>query len=167
LGIVLEPGKNLVDVHAYIDASYGTHADGKSHTGVAIALGSGPVVTKSTKQKLTTKSSTEAELVALSDSASLVLGVRNFLEAQGYEVPPATVYQDNLSTMAMIEAGKPTSDKTKHISIRFFFVKDRVESGELIIKHLSTVDMIEDILTKPIQGELFISLRNKLMNCEE
>ena len=83
LGIVLEPRKNLIDVTAYVDASYGVHADGKSHTGMTISVGRGPVVAKSTKQKLTTKSSTEAELVGLSDSTSAIIGVRNFLEAQG------------------------------------------------------------------------------------
>ena len=166
LGIVLEPQKNLIDVTAYVDASYGVHADGKSHTGMTISVGRGPVVAKSTKQKLTTKSSTEAELVGLSDSTSAIIGVRNFLEAQGYKVPPAKVCQDNLSTMAMVEAGKPTSDRTRHISIRFFFVKDRVDSGEVVIRHTRTEDMVADILTKPLQGELFVKLRRELLNYE-
>ncbi len=61
-----------MDVRAFIDASYGVHtASGKSHTGCAIVVGyGGPVYTKSTKQKIVTKSSTEAELVGISDTAS-------------------------------------------------------------------------------------------------
>jgi hypothetical protein len=166
LGVIIEPDANFFCVRSYIDASYGVHPDGKSHTGVTISMGKGPIMSKSTKQKLVSKSSTEAELIALSDSASVVIWVRNFLTAQGYKMPPAEVYQDNTSTMAMVAAGMPTSNRTRHISIRFFFVKDRVTSGELDISYVPTVDMVSDILTKPLQGELFIKLRKELLNYE-
>jgi hypothetical protein len=166
LGVIIEPDANFFCVRSYIDASYGVHPDGKSHTGVTISMGKGPIMSKSTKQKLVSKSSTEAELIALSDSASVVIWVRNFLTAQGYKMPPAEVYQDNTSTMAMVAAGMPTSNRTRHISIRFFFVKDRVTSGELDISYVRTADMVSDILTKPLQGELFIKLRKELLNYE-
>ncbi len=52
---------------AYVDASYRVHADMKSHTGCVITLGKGPIFVRSAKQKLVSKSSTEAELIALSD----------------------------------------------------------------------------------------------------
>jgi hypothetical protein len=70
-GIALRIGEYMT-VHAYIDAAYGVHADsGKSHTGCAIVLGEvGALFAKSSKQKIVTKSSTEAELVGLSDTAS-------------------------------------------------------------------------------------------------
>ena len=71
-------------VESYIDASYGVHADGKSHSGTIITLGAGPVYVRSSKQKIVTKSSSEAELVALSDNASHVIWARNFIIAQGY-----------------------------------------------------------------------------------
>jgi hypothetical protein len=69
-GIVLRVGRTCtMMVKEYIDAAYGVHQDsGKSHTGCAIVHGeSGPVFAKSAKQKIVTKSSTEAELVGLSD----------------------------------------------------------------------------------------------------
>jgi hypothetical protein len=65
LGIVLRPDKNL-QLDSYIDASYGVHADGKSHSGMVISLSAGPLFVKAAKQKIVTKSSTEAELVSLS-----------------------------------------------------------------------------------------------------
>ena len=166
LGITIEPD-NFLCIRSYIDASYGVHADGRSHTGVTITMGKGPVLTKSVKLKITTKSSTEAELIGLSDSSSLVIWIRNFLQAQGYKMPPAQVYQDNTSTIAMVKAGMPTSDRTRHIAIRFFFIKDRVDSGELVISHVPTTDMQADILTKPLQGELFLKLRSELLNYYE
>ena len=57
----------------------------------------GAVHCKSAKQQIVTKSSTEAELVALSDSASKGLNTRNFAMAQGYQCGPVIIYQDNMS----------------------------------------------------------------------
>ena len=94
LGIILQADKHI-GVCGYIDASYGVHSDMKSHTGTVIGIGKGPIFTKSATQKINTKSSCEAELVGLSDSTGYIIWVRNFLLEQGYEVAPATVYQDN------------------------------------------------------------------------
>jgi len=155
------------EVEAYIDASYGIHPDGKSHTGVCITLGGGFFYVSSTKQNLVSKSSTEAELIGVSDGLSQVLWVRNFLLSQGHNVGPAIVWQDNKSTLAMIDKGRSTSSRTKHIHIRYFFVTDRVNSGEVTLQYKPTEQMIADILTKPLQGELFRYLRGIMLNCNE
>jgi hypothetical protein len=164
MGITLEADSQIIRLRCFVDASYGVHRDCKSHTGTVISLGSGPVLVKSVKQKINTKSSTEAELVGLSDSMSAIIWCRNFLEAQGYDMPPAQVFQDNMSTIAMIRSGKPTSDRTRHINIRFFFINDREKSGEVKVEYKSTKSMLADILTKPLQGEQFEVLRNELLN---
>lgn len=153
-----------VAVTVYADASYGVHADGKSHSGVAITLGAGAIYAKSTKQKIVTKSSAEAELVCLSDCLPQVIHTRNFLQAQGYEVGAARVYQDNTSTITLAEKGRSTSDKTRHVNIRYFFVKDRIAAGEVVLEYLPTSEMVADVLTKPLQGALFVKLRGALMN---
>jgi hypothetical protein len=164
-GMVLESDK---DVHllVYVDASYGVHADGKSHTGVTISLGRGTVHVRSSKQKIVTKSSTEAELVGLTDSLGQSIWTRDFLGGQGYTMGPADVFQDNLSTMALAAKGRSTSDRTRHIHVRYFFVKDRVDSGEVCIKYMPTKLMLADILTKPLQGDLFRAMRKELLNWE-
>ncbi len=82
----------------------------------------------------------------------------------GVRLGPAVVYQDNKSTMALMAKGRSTSSRTKHINIRYFFVKDRVESGEVVITYAPTEAMIADLLTKPLQGELFRKLRRSLLN---
>ena len=74
-----------VKVVTFIDASYGCHDDGKSHTGVYVTLGTGPVFVRSVKQKIVTKSSTEAELVALSDEAGVMFHIEEYLVEQGYK----------------------------------------------------------------------------------
>jgi hypothetical protein len=163
LGIVLK-ATPATQVQAYIDASYGVHSDYRSHTGMYITLGYGPIDVKSTKQKLNTKSSTESELVALSDMSSRVIWCRNFLTAQGETDHTALVYQDNLSTKALAERGAAASDRTRHVSLRYFWITDRMKSGDIEVIYKPTNDMVADILTKPLQGEQFKRLRDLLLN---
>jgi hypothetical protein len=163
LWLTLEAEKDW-GLFAYIDAAYGQHPDGKSHTGVCMLLGRGAFYVQSSKQRIVSKSSTEAELVAVSDGLGEVIWARNFLLGQGVPLGPAVVYQDNKSTMALMAKGRSTSARTKHINIRYFFVKDRVEAGEVVIKYAPTEDMLADLLTKPLQGELFRKLRHSILN---
>lgn len=163
MGMILAFDPKMVLV-SYVDVSYGVHADAKSHTGGLLSLGGGTFAAKSTKQKLVAKSSTEGELIGVSDYSGEIIETRNFLICQGYPMGEATLFQDNMSTIAMIKNGRSNSDRTRHINIRYFFIKDRVDAGEITIKHKPTADMIADILTKPLQGDLFRRLRAELLN---
>jgi len=164
-GILLRVGERM-SVSAYIDAAYGVHSStGRSHTGCAVVLGDAALVhAKSSKQKNVTKSSTEAELVGMSDSASAAIHMRNFVECQGYDVGPAVIYQDNLSCMALVRRGSPASERSRHISIRHFWVTEKVQDGEVVVQHLSTKRMFANALTKPVQGAQFIEERRGLTN---
>jgi hypothetical protein len=126
-------------------------------------------------QSLVTRSSTEAELVAVSDSVCVGIWARNFLQVQNGpehflregDIPPVILYQDNLSTMRLQEQGRSTSPKTRHIDIRYFFIYDRVINDEVIIKKIGTERMIADIMTKPVQGRQFRMLRKALLNNQD
>jgi hypothetical protein len=164
-GIVLRIGRTMV-VKAFIDAAYWVHRDsGKSHTGFAIVLGkSGPIFAKSCKQKIVTKSSTEAELVGVSDTASQAIHLRNLIIAQGYDLGPAVVYQDNISCMALFKRGGRGSDRSRHINIRHFWLSEKVALKEVVLEHLGAEDMFANILTKPVQGVQFERERLGLTN---
>ncbi|KAI2496759.1 Reverse transcriptase (RNA-dependent DNA polymerase) [Fragilaria crotonensis] len=128
-------------------------------------LGKGAIYGTSTRQKINTKSSTEAELVGVNDILPQALWTRYFLEAQGYAVNESIVYQDNKSTILLAENGKASSGKrTRHINIRYFFIKDRVASGEVKIEHCPTNEMVGDFFTKPLQGMQFMKFRDEIMN---
>ena len=73
---------------------------------------------------------------------------------------------DNQSTIALANKGFSTSEKTRHIAIRYFFVKDRIDGGEVVIEYLPTEDIVADVMTKPLQGSLYRKLRSLLMNYE-
>ena len=72
-GIKLEVG-NSFSIIAFVDASYGVHTNMRSHTGYTVGLGSGPICSKSSSQKINCKSSTEAELIGMSDSLGHIFG---------------------------------------------------------------------------------------------
>jgi uncharacterized protein YeaC (DUF1315 family) len=167
LTLVTPPGP--INITWSVDASFAVHPDMKSHTGATLSLGSGVLYSMSTRQKLNTKSSTEAELVGVDDAMSAVTWTRNFIEAQGQIVNSNTVLQDNQSAILLEKNGMKSSGKrTRHINIRYFFIKDRVENNELQIKYCPTEEMLADILTKPLQGSQFYKLRNRMLNiCDE
>jgi len=95
----------------WVDSSYAVHPDMSSHSGIYMTLGKGMVYPTSSKQKLNTKSSTEAELVAIDDSMAQVLWTRHFLAAQVEHIPTTTIYQDNKSTILLAGNWKTSSSK--------------------------------------------------------
>jgi len=164
LGIHLGASEDgTLRLHCYADASFGVHPNGKSHSGVVLSLGRGPILAKSVKQKIVVRSSTEAELVCLSDATSICAGHLNFLKTIGLELQSATMHQDNMSTMRLAANGRSNSDRTKHIRLRYFFIKQYLDSGEFELVHCPTDIMVADILTKPLHGETFKRIRGMLL----
>jgi hypothetical protein len=153
-----------VQLTSYVDASFAVHDDFKSHTGAVSTIGAGAITSRSVKQKLVTASSTEAELVACADEALRVTWSADFMSHQGIDVRPVTIMQDNQSAIKLSTKGKSTNRRTKHISLRYFIVKDKIEDGLLRLQYVRSEDMLADFLTKPLQGKLFKTLRDKILN---
>jgi len=152
----------------WIDASFAVHPDMRSHTGITMTLGKGSPFSSSLRQKLNTKSSTEAELVGVDDGMALITWTRNFLTEQGFKISSNTVYQDNQSAILLERNGRASSGRrTRHINIRYFFVTDRVKNGELRIEYCPTGNMWGDFFTKPLQGTPFRRQRKVIMNLDE
>ena len=145
--------ENLNVMKWSIDASFGVHADFKSHTGGTMSMGEGAIISTSKKQKLNTRSSTEAELVAVDDVITMVLWTKMFLSAQGYDVTRNIIYQDNKSAILLEKNGRQSAGKrSRAINLRYFFVTDQVEKGNVMIEYCPTDDMISDFMTKPLQA---------------
>ena len=156
---------SLSIVKWWVDASYAVHPDMKSHTGGTFSLGKGSVYSTSTRQKINTKSSTEAELVGVAEVLPQILWTRYFLEAQGYTSTDTILFQDNKSSILLEENGKASSSKrTRHINIRYYFVTDRIGNNELRVEYCPTKEMIADFFTKPLQGIIFSTFRDFIMN---
>ena len=121
-----------------------------------MTMGRGAPYSLSSKQKLNTRSSTEAELVGVNDAMSLILWTRNFLEAQGFEITDNVVFQENESAILLEKNGRQSSTKrTRHIEIRYFFVTDNIERGRLRVTHCPTTQMWADFFYETALGGFF------------
>ena len=158
---------NLSILKTWVDASYAIHDDMRSHTGGVVGFdGLGIISMKSTKQKLNTKSSTEAKVIGASDFLPWTLCTSHFLKEQGYHLDSSIFYQDNQSTIKLERNGLQSSgEKTRHIDIRYFFINDIIKCEHIDIHYYLTEKMIADFYTKPLQGTLFKTLRDHILGC--
>ena len=116
------------------------------------------------KQKLNTRSSTEAELVAVNNIIVMVLWTQLFLEAQGYKVEKNIIHQDNKSAILLEKNGRRSAGKrTKALNVQYFFVTDQVDKGILDILYCPTDEMIGDFMTKPLQGKKYKVFEREIM----
>ena len=155
---------NMGKMMTWVDAAFAVHPDMKSHTGGVISFGRGGIVCKSTKQKPNTKSSTEAEFVGASDYLPNTVWVKLFLEAQGYKMTSNVLGQDNESAIRLEKNGRMSAGpKSRHIDIRYFWIKDRLTTSAITVQHCPTLEMLADFFTKPLQGRLFRKFRDVLL----
>ena len=92
-------------LHAFVDASYNSYSDSKSHTGVSLHLGrlSGSFLSTSKKQSILADSITVSEFVVTHSAVQKVLWAHNLLTELGYlSAIPTTLFQDNKSTIRLI-----------------------------------------------------------------
>ena len=121
-------------------------------------------MSRSSKQKLNSKLSTEAKVIAVSDILPYNIWTVYFLKAQGYELSNNIFYQDNQSAIRLEKNGlRSAGSKSRHINIRFFWIKDCATREEITIIYCSTYRMLADFLTKPLQGKLFQIFRDVIM----
>ena len=168
LYLCLVLGKDTSDsIRWWIDASFAVHPDMRGHTGATMSMGKGSVFSGSWKQKLITRSSTESEVVGVYDVLPQILWTKKFLEEQGMRIKETMLYQDNMSSMLLECNGRHSSTKwTKHMDIRYFYVGDHIQNKTLSLRHCPTEEMLADYFTKPLQGSLFVRLRNHIMGAE-
>jgi hypothetical protein len=161
-----------------VDASFAIHKDMRSHTGAVLSLGQGALMSMSIKQKINTKSSTEAELVGVDDAMNFVEWIQLFVEQQVKSINKDSVLrkigcetiiqQDNTSTIQLENNGQASSTKrTRHINIRYFYVTSKIKDGSIRVIYHPTKQMVSDYLTKPLQGSLFRTHRNSIMGHSE
>jgi hypothetical protein len=154
-----------VVLSVYVDASYAIHDDRKSHFGVCMFIGdfSASIATKSKKAKCMAISSTEAEYLALCEGAKLIAWARQLLDELGYpQSGPTIVYEDNQSTIRMVNNGNDKG-RTKHIDVRFHYVREMIENKQIVVQYKPTKEMIADILTKATPKPIFTQLRPNLL----
>lgn len=153
-------------LNASIDASHMVHPDAHGHTGVHIRIGTNLVEAISKKQTIIAQSSAEAELIGLNHGLNHLSWAQNLMEELGFEQLESIVYQDNLSTIAISEGGYPTQ-RTKHMAMRYFHVKELINQNKIKLKYLASEHMDADIQTKSLERSTFQKHRDEIMGRRE
>ena len=135
----------------WVDSDWAADLDSRrSHTGYVLMMTGGTVSWKSRRQDCVSLSTSEAELVAASQCGQEVLYLREILSDFGYtQENPTHMYEDNLACVAMSE--NPVRRKvSRHIDIRYYFVRDLVAQKVMKLIPLRTHKMVADQLTKSL-----------------
>ena len=114
------------------------------------------------KQRTVARSSTEAEYMALSEATSEAMWIRTWMKEVSDINVAVQMYCDNQSAIALTKNDQ-FHQRTKHIDIRFHYVRERYAAGDIILKWVSTFDQQADLLTKMLGTKQFELLRDKLM----
>ncbi|CAI7766145.1 unnamed protein product, partial [Closterium sp. NIES-54] len=141
----------------YVDADHAGDADNRrSRTGYIYRLEPiGPISWQSSKQELIALSSAEAEYIALCSATKEGLYLCKLLEeAKLAELPNFTLFCDNQSAIRVANKSG-FANRTKHIALRYFFVKDEIEKGRLELSYCPTSEMAADYLTKKLGKQKF------------
>lgn len=122
------------------------------------------VYAASVKQRLNTTSTTDSELVGVSNAMPRMIWTRYFMEAYGYNVQDVYIYRDNQSTILLETNGMKSVGKiSRHIRIKYFFITKRVKEKEMKVIYYPTKEMVAAFFTKPLKGVLFIVHRNTIL----
>ncbi|CAI7776459.1 unnamed protein product [Closterium sp. NIES-53] len=141
----------------YVDADHsGDSNNRRSRTGYIYRLEPiGPISWQSSKQELIALSSAEAEYIALCSATKEGLYLRELLEeAKLARLPNFTLFCDNQSAIRIANKNG-FANRTKHIALRYFFVKDEIEKGRLELSYCPTSEMAADYLTKKLGKQKF------------
>ncbi|CAI7896256.1 unnamed protein product [Closterium sp. NIES-53] len=141
----------------YVDADHAGDSDNRrSRTGYIYRLEPiGPISWQLSKQELIALSSAEAEYIALCSATKEGLYLRELLEeAKLAELPNFTLFCDNQSAIRIANKNG-FANRTKHIALRYFFVKDEIEKGRLELSYCPTSQMAADYLTKKLGKQKF------------
>ena len=133
----------------YSDADWaGDVGDRKSTSGYVFLLGGAAISWKSTKQTTVALSTAEAEYVALSTASQEAIWLQQLVsDLSGKTIKTMTIFEDNQSTICLAK-NQAVHGRTKHIDIKYHFIRDLVEAGRIELTYCTTEDMVADMFTK-------------------
>ena len=155
----------------YADANYGDERESpkeddkwKSQGGYLMFVGGSLVSWSSRRHKCRTLSSMEAEHVEASEASKEVVWLRVLLEELGHtQLTPTILHEDNKACISYSK-NNTCHDRTKHIDIRAYALRDRVREGTIELSHIDTKYQLADMLTKTQLKRTFIEHRDTIMD---
>jgi hypothetical protein len=155
------PKRSTFDLIGYSDVDYaGCKLDRKSTSRTCQFLGRSLVSWASKKQKSVALSTAKAEYIAAGHCCAQLLWMRQTHRDYGYKLSKVPLLCDNESAICM--ADNPVEhSRTKHIDIRYHFLRDHQQKGDIEIAYVNTQNQLADIFTKPLDEKTFSKLRNE------
>ena len=147
----------------FSDADWAGDPDNRHSTsGNLFLMARGAISWCSKKQCVVALSTSEAEYVALCFATQEAVWLKRLLSDVGVNSrKPITIFEDNQGTIAI--ARNPVSHaRTKHIDIKYHFVREAVQDGTIDLIYCPTEDMIADLMTKPVTRSRFEFLRQAM-----
>lgn len=152
------------DYVGYCDADWaGDVGDRKSTSGYVFLQGGAAISWKSSKQSCVALSTAE---VALSAAAQEAIWLQQLTsDLLNKNIAETIIHEDNQSAMCMAK-NQQSRRKTKHIEIKYHFIRNLVEAGRIKLTYCPSEDMIADMLTKGLPISQFEKLRTLAGMCE-
>jgi hypothetical protein len=140
-----------IQIDGYADADWGSDlTQRKSTTGYVFMMNGGPISWTSKKQTTVALSTMEAEYMSLSDVARELLAHLTFFMCIGINIAPSPILFTNNKAAESIDKREPDYQRSKHIDISYYFVRDHYGNGKFGVEHISTDEQLADIFTKPL-----------------
>ena len=162
-GIVYKQGCRKA-LTCYSDSDHaGDLQTGRSTTGVVCLYSGGVIAWKSQKQTSVAISTTEAELVAASEASKEIIWLKRLMNEMTTLESIPILNIDNESTLKL--AQNPPYEfhqRTKHIRVRYFFVRELVTDGTLAVNKVASELQLADLMTKPLHRPRLTALRRKI-----
>ena len=156
-------GSNLLSVFA--DSDYAMDETRRSTMGSVIMLNGGPISWGSVLQKTVATSTCEAEVVAAVDAVKDAVHVRQLMFDLGLmdEGTTIQIQEDNSACIAQAESGLRHVRNAKHYEVKLRFLQQHVVDGTVKFAYCPTGEQLADFFTKPLEQDLFMKFRNRLM----
>lgn len=133
---------------------------------IVFMLNSSAVSWSSKKQLVVTLSTTETEFIAAASSDCQVVWLKRIMKSLNCEQSkPTVLYCDNISTIKLSK-NPVMHGCSKHIDVRFLFLRNLVNDGVVELKQCSTQEQIADVMTKPLKLEVFAKMREAMGICK-
>ena len=152
------------ELMAYCDSDYaGDNDTRKSTMGYIMTLNGVTICYKSKGQNIVTLSSTEAEFIAMTEATSDILFIKQIMDFLDMKMKvPVELNVDNTGAKCIAE-NEYASQRTKHIDVRYLFIREHIEKGEIKIHTVKSERNTSDLFTKNLGHKLFWEHTYKLM----
>jgi hypothetical protein len=157
---------NIPILKGFCDSDWaGDPQSSKSTSGEAMKIANCVVTWKSKRQTIIAVSSSEAEYIAASNAGKEIIWIRHLLAAINLEqTKPTRLLIDNNNCILMINNNSGNFEQRKHIRLRYHWIQQEINLKTIEPEAVNTLDNESDIFTKQLDKNLFIPIRNRLMN---